>query len=186
MGPSTGGPRTNPWPTCKSSFHPPLPQPHWPHFLSPHHLISHPSPMAFAGAAAASLSSSAPSILLVSAVTPPPRLLPTSSILSPVYSARPKRPPTLSCNAAAATVAAAAAGKPGSWRDLCSLNAWVVRDYRRLVDAVGALEPRLRGLTDERLRAKTDEFRARLARGETLADVQAGTQPAAARPPAQC
>uniref|UniRef100_A0A0E0R589 Protein translocase subunit SecA n=1 Tax=Oryza rufipogon TaxID=4529 RepID=A0A0E0R589_ORYRU len=131
--------------------------------------------MAFAGAtaAAASLSSSAPSILLVSAVTPPPRLLPTSSILSPVYSARPKRPPTLSCNAAAATVAAAAAGKPGSWRDLCSLNAWVVRDYRRLVDAVGALEPRLRGLTDERLRAKTDEFRARLARGETLADVQA-------------
>uniref|UniRef100_A0A0E0IDV9 chloroplast protein-transporting ATPase n=1 Tax=Oryza nivara TaxID=4536 RepID=A0A0E0IDV9_ORYNI len=131
--------------------------------------------MAFAGAAAAaaSLSSSAPSILLVSAVTPPPRLLPTSSILSPVYSARPKRPPTLSCNAAAATVAAASAGKPGSWRDLCSLNAWVVRDYRRLVDAVGALEPRLRGLTDERLRAKTDEFRARLARGETLADVQA-------------
>uniref|UniRef100_A0A0E0MDD7 Protein translocase subunit SecA n=1 Tax=Oryza punctata TaxID=4537 RepID=A0A0E0MDD7_ORYPU len=127
-----------------------------------------------AGAAASSLSSSAPSILLVSAVAPPPRLLHTSSKRSPVSSARPKRSPTLSCAAAStATVADTTAGKPGSWRDLCSLNAWVVLDYRRLVDAVGAHEPRLRGLTDKRLRAKTDEFRSRLARGETLADVQA-------------
>ncbi|KAF0894614.1 hypothetical protein E2562_001911 [Oryza meyeriana var. granulata] len=124
-----------------------------------------------ATAAAASLCSS-PFVLLVSAVTPAPRVCPS----------RPKRPPPstartpLSRAAAAASiapVASASAGKVGSWRDLCSLNAWVVRDYRRLVDAVGALEPRLRGLPDERLRAKTDEFRARLARGETLADVQA-------------
>jgi len=48
----------------------------------------------------------------------------------------------------------------------------VVRDYRRLVDSVGALEPALRRFSDEQLKAKTAEFRTRLGRGETLADVQ--------------
>ncbi|KAL5204810.1 hypothetical protein ABZP36_009681 [Zizania latifolia] len=114
------------------------------------------------------------STLPLSATTTTPRLLPSGSRSAQISSARPKRLPPLSCAAAAATpVAATAAGKAGSWRELFSLNAWVVGDYRRLVDAVGALEPRLRGLPDERLRAKTEEFRARLARGETLADVQA-------------
>jgi len=48
----------------------------------------------------------------------------------------------------------------------------VVSDYRRLVDSVGALEPALRRFSDEQLKAKTAEFRTRLGRGETLADVQ--------------
>uniref|UniRef100_A0A0D9XQ06 chloroplast protein-transporting ATPase n=1 Tax=Leersia perrieri TaxID=77586 RepID=A0A0D9XQ06_9ORYZ len=129
-----------------------------------------------AGAAATASLSASPSILLVSSATPAPY-----SRLFPTISKRAKPPPARArarfsrsaAAAASAPVAAAIAEKGDSWRDLCSLNAWVVRDYRRLVDAVGALEQRLRGLTDERLRAKTDEFRARLARGETLADVQA-------------
>ena len=40
-----------------------------------------------------------------------------------------------------------------------------------LVDRVMALEPAYRPLTDEQLRAKTPEFRERLAAGETLDDL---------------
>ena len=39
------------------------------------------------------------------------------------------------------------------------------------VDAVSALEPEIEKLSDEELRAKTDEFRERLEGGETLDDV---------------
>jgi preprotein translocase subunit SecA len=39
------------------------------------------------------------------------------------------------------------------------------------VEAINALEPELRGLRDEDLRGKTDEFRRRLAQGETLDDL---------------
>ncbi|XP_020274388.1 protein translocase subunit SECA2, chloroplastic [Asparagus officinalis] len=59
------------------------------------------------------------------------------------------------------------------WSDFWTLNSWVVRDYYRLVSSVNALEPQLRRLSDEQLRAKTVEFRLRLSRGETLADLQA-------------
>src|SRR6202163_2506239 len=50
------------------------------------------------------------------------------------------------------------------------------RDLKRLrplVDEVNVLEPALRQLSDERLRAKTAIFRERLARGETLDDLRA-------------
>ncbi|KAM0939798.1 putative protein translocase subunit SecA, SecA DEAD-like, SecA motor DEAD [Dioscorea sansibarensis] len=57
--------------------------------------------------------------------------------------------------------------------DLWSLNNWVVRDYYRLVDSVNGLEQSVRWLSDEQLRAKSTEFRQRLSRGETLADIQA-------------
>jgi preprotein translocase subunit SecA len=40
-----------------------------------------------------------------------------------------------------------------------------------IVHAINALEPEMMGLTDAELRAKTDEFRARLADGETLDDL---------------
>ncbi|KAL6868239.1 hypothetical protein ACP4OV_015084 [Aristida adscensionis] len=115
-------------------------------------------------AAAAALCSPSTSLLPPPAPAPPGRL-PRSAKPTP----GPKRPPRLSC----AANAAPAAAKAASWRDLCSLNAWVVRDYRRLVASVAELEPQLRRLSDEQLRAKTAEFRGRLARGETLADVQA-------------
>ncbi|KAK3118055.1 hypothetical protein QOZ80_9BG0693570 [Eleusine coracana subsp. coracana] len=126
--------------------------------------------------AAASLSSTSTSLL--SAPTTPTHLflLISKPTAAGALSPRTKKPHPLSCAAAAAyptTPAPAAKTKAGSWRDLCSLNAWVVRDYRRLVDSVAAFEPALRRLSDEQLKAKTAEFRARLARGETLADVQA-------------
>ncbi|XP_042488496.1 protein translocase subunit SECA2, chloroplastic [Macadamia integrifolia] len=57
--------------------------------------------------------------------------------------------------------------------DYSSLNYWVVRDYRRLVDSVNAFEPQIQRLSDEQLTAKTEEFRGRLRQGETLADIQA-------------
>src|SRR5258708_5809805 len=40
-----------------------------------------------------------------------------------------------------------------------------------LVHAIGQLEPAMQRLTDAELRAKTDEFRQRLANGETLDDL---------------
>ena len=40
-----------------------------------------------------------------------------------------------------------------------------------LVRAIGELEPATERLSDEQLRAKTDEFRKRLAEGETLEDL---------------
>src|SRR3954467_897802 len=46
-----------------------------------------------------------------------------------------------------------------------------LKKLRPIVDEVGALEPSLKALTDEQLRAKTLEFRARLAQGETLDDL---------------
>jgi preprotein translocase subunit SecA len=42
-----------------------------------------------------------------------------------------------------------------------------------LVEAVNGFEPSIEPLSDEELRAKTDEFRRRLADGETLDDIQA-------------
>ena len=39
------------------------------------------------------------------------------------------------------------------------------------VNKINALEPEMAGLSDTRLRAKTDEFRLRLSKGETLDDL---------------
>ncbi|KAI3785340.1 hypothetical protein L1987_44456 [Smallanthus sonchifolius] len=60
-----------------------------------------------------------------------------------------------------------------TWGDFTSLNYWVVRDYYRLVELVNSFEPRVQKLSDEQLTAKTAEFRRRLGKGETLADIQA-------------
>lgn len=60
-----------------------------------------------------------------------------------------------------------------TWGDFTSLNYWVVRDYYRLVEFVNSFEPRIQKLSDEQLTAKTAEFRRRLGKGETLADIQA-------------
>ena len=40
-----------------------------------------------------------------------------------------------------------------------------------LVDKIEALRPQMVALTDEQLRAKTDEYKERLERGETLDDL---------------
>ncbi len=49
-----------------------------------------------------------------------------------------------------------------------SRNDRLLKQYRKTVDRINALEPALEKLDDAALRAKTDEFRQRLARGEAL------------------
>jgi preprotein translocase subunit SecA len=46
-----------------------------------------------------------------------------------------------------------------------------VKGYRPRIQAIAALEPELEKLTDEQLRARTDEFRAQLAAGKSLDDL---------------
>ena len=50
-------------------------------------------------------------------------------------------------------------------------NDRTVRQMQSSVDAINALEPEIEALSDEALRARTDEFRERLANGETLDDI---------------
>ena len=54
-----------------------------------------------------------------------------------------------------------------------SANDRLVKSMRKTVERINALEPQFAALTDEQLRAKTDEFRARLEQGETLDDLLA-------------
>ena len=44
----------------------------------------------------------------------------------------------------------------------------IVKRYRKIANEVTALEPEISKLSDEQLRAKTDEFKERLKNGETL------------------
>jgi preprotein translocase subunit SecA len=46
-----------------------------------------------------------------------------------------------------------------------------IRSYSPRVEAINALEPQMKALSDEALRAKTDEFRQQLAAGKTLDDI---------------
>ncbi len=52
-----------------------------------------------------------------------------------------------------------------------SRNERLVRGYGRAVRAAGELEPHVKSLSDEALRAKTDEFRRRLKEGATVDDL---------------
>ena len=52
-----------------------------------------------------------------------------------------------------------------------SANARFLKRLQPRVDAINALEPILKELSDEELRAKTEEFRERLAAGETVEDL---------------
>ena len=52
-----------------------------------------------------------------------------------------------------------------------SRNDRLLKQYRRTVDKINALEPSLESLTDEQLRAKTEEFKQRVAKGESLDDL---------------
>ncbi|MHB1675988.1 MAG: preprotein translocase subunit SecA [Sulfuriferula sp.] len=49
-----------------------------------------------------------------------------------------------------------------------SRNDRLVKQYTAKVHAINALEPQLQALSDEQLRAKTEEYKARYAKGETL------------------
>jgi preprotein translocase subunit SecA len=52
-----------------------------------------------------------------------------------------------------------------------SRNDRLIKQYSQTVSRINALEPAMQALTDEQLRAKTDEFRARLKKGEALDDL---------------
>ena len=49
-----------------------------------------------------------------------------------------------------------------------SRNARLVKSFQTLVEQINALEAELKNQSDEQMRAKTSQFRARLAKGETL------------------
>ncbi|MCH8952942.1 MAG: preprotein translocase subunit SecA, partial [Proteobacteria bacterium] len=52
-----------------------------------------------------------------------------------------------------------------------STNDRKIRAAQPTVDAVNALEPEMQALSDEQIRARTQEFRDRLAAGESLDDL---------------
>ncbi|MCC7347015.1 MAG: hypothetical protein IT538_06415, partial [Variibacter sp.] len=52
-----------------------------------------------------------------------------------------------------------------------SSNERRIKTYQPQVAAINALEKDLVGLTDEQLRARTDEFKQQLAAGKTLDDI---------------
>ena len=49
-----------------------------------------------------------------------------------------------------------------------SRNERLVKKYAKVVQQINSLEPSFKALSDAELRAKTDEFKERLAKGETL------------------
>ena len=49
-----------------------------------------------------------------------------------------------------------------------SRNDRLIKQYSQAVKRINVLEPSMQALSDEALRAKTDEFRQRFAQGETL------------------
>ncbi|MGL4484026.1 MAG: preprotein translocase subunit SecA [Anaerovoracaceae bacterium] len=51
------------------------------------------------------------------------------------------------------------------------LNVKEVKKIKKIADQIDALDEEMQGLSDEELRAKTDEFKARLEEGETLDDL---------------
>uniref|UniRef100_UPI0025F57F40 preprotein translocase subunit SecA n=1 Tax=Sulfurivirga sp. TaxID=2614236 RepID=UPI0025F57F40 len=50
-------------------------------------------------------------------------------------------------------------------------NDRLLKQYRRRVERINALEPEIQALSDDALRGKTDDFRERLDKGETLDDL---------------
>ena len=52
-----------------------------------------------------------------------------------------------------------------------SRNDRLLKQYRRTVERISALEPEFEKLTDDQLRAKTQEFKDRIAKGEALDDL---------------
>ena len=52
-----------------------------------------------------------------------------------------------------------------------SRNERLLKTYRKDVERINALEPQFEGLSDDQLRAKTEEFKQRIANGETVDDI---------------
>ncbi|MGB9793233.1 MAG: DEAD/DEAH box helicase, partial [Thermacetogeniaceae bacterium] len=56
-------------------------------------------------------------------------------------------------------------------KNLFDDNAREIKRLQKVVDVINSYEPEMRSLSDSQLRAKTQEFRERLKRGETLDDL---------------
>ena len=67
-----------------------------------------------------------------------------------------------------------------------SRNDRLVKQYRRQCDAINKFEPALQALSDEELSAKTQEFRDRLAKGETLEQLLPKLSPWCVKPVFVC
>ncbi|ANH68691.1 preprotein translocase subunit SecA [Mitsuaria sp. 7] len=52
-----------------------------------------------------------------------------------------------------------------------SRNERLLKTYRKDVERINALEPQFEGLSDDQLRAKTEEFKQRIAKGESVDDI---------------
>jgi preprotein translocase subunit SecA len=59
----------------------------------------------------------------------------------------------------------------GFLKNLFDDNARDIKKYQKKVDVINSLEPKIQQLTDSELKGKTEEFRQRLAQGETLDDL---------------
>ena len=64
-----------------------------------------------------------------------------------------------------------------------SANERRIKTYRPRVDEINALEKELEALSDEALRARTEDFRKQLADGKTLDDILVPAFATCARPP---
>lgn len=58
----------------------------------------------------------------------------------------------------------------GFVKSICSANEREIRRFLRVVDKINTFEPTMQSLTDEQLRAKTDEFKKRIAEAVAEAD----------------
>ena len=63
-----------------------------------------------------------------------------------------------------------------------SKNEREVKRMLKAVQAVNALEEQMLSLSDEQLRSKTEEFKARLEKGETLDQILPKHSPSAVKP----
>ena len=52
-----------------------------------------------------------------------------------------------------------------------SRNDRILRSLNKDINKINLLEPQIRELTDDQLKAKTEEFKARFQKGETLSDL---------------
>jgi preprotein translocase subunit SecA len=59
----------------------------------------------------------------------------------------------------------------GFLKNILDINAKEIKRLSRKVGNINILEPEMKALSDQQLKAKTDEFKARLAEGETFDDV---------------
>ena len=59
----------------------------------------------------------------------------------------------------------------GLLKGILDINAKEIKRLSKKVESINVWEPEMQALSDQQLKAKTEEFKARLAEGETLDDL---------------